>query len=148
VQARHRGVLVAEAVLGPDGALARAAVHGVDEAVAAGHGARGPRDVGGGQEAGWHAGPQREDGEGEEVAGGHCAAAGGVEGGIGAGGAGAGTGAAGGGGGGGGGKGLREGEGAVRVGAGWGGGGVVVEPDEEEDGPRNVDEGVDAVGPV
>lgn len=90
MQARHRGVLVAEAILGPDGALARAAVHRVDEAVAAGLGARGPGDVGGGQEAGWHAGPQGEDGEGEKVAGGHCAAAGGIEGGVGAGGGGGG----------------------------------------------------------
>lgn len=79
VQRGHCGILVAEFILGPDAAFALGAVHRVDEAEAAGFFANVAGDVGVGEEARGHAGPEGEDAEGEEVARGHCAAPGCIE---------------------------------------------------------------------
>lgn len=78
MQRGHGGVLVAEFVLGPDAAFTFGAMHGIYEAEAAGFFANVAGDVWVGEEAWGHAGPEGEDDEGEEVAGCHCAAAGGI----------------------------------------------------------------------
>lgn len=131
VQRGHGGVLVAEFVLRPHRRLAGGAVHRVDEAKGARFLADWAGDVGVGEQARWHAGPEGEDDEGEEVADGHGAAAGGIQ-----------TGS------GGRARGFAKGLGVQREVEVVAGGGVEEEPDEEEDGAGDVDEGVDAVGPV
>lgn len=79
VQRGHSRVLVAELVCCPDAGFARGAVHSVDEAVATGFFAYGAGDVWIREESWWHAGPEGEDDEGDEVARGHSAAASSVE---------------------------------------------------------------------
>lgn len=131
VQRRHGGVLVAKFVLGPHAAFAGGAVHRVDEAEGAGFLADGAGNVWVREQARRHAGPESEDDEGDEVADGHCAAAGFVE----ARASGTAVGVA---------EGLvvqREVQAAIR-------GGVVEEPDQEEDGAGDVNEGIDAIRPV
>lgn len=79
MQRGHRSILVAEFVLRPDAAFAFGAVHRVYEAEAAGFFTNVTGDVWVGEEARGHAGPEGKDAEGEEVARGHCAAAGCIE---------------------------------------------------------------------
>jgi hypothetical protein len=76
---RHGGILVAEAVLSPDGAFTLGAVNRVYEAVGSGFFADGALNIRVREESRRHAGPEREDDEGEEIADGHGATAGGVE---------------------------------------------------------------------
>lgn len=124
-------ILVAKLVRRPDAALAGRAMHGIHKPKALSLTGIGAVVVGIAQETGRHAGPEGEDDESQQIAGGHGAAAGLVQGGAG------------------------------RVpanvlvaaelggdGAALAGGGDEVEDDEEEDGARDVDEGVDAVDPV
>lgn len=79
VQRRHGGVLVAELVCCPHAGFARCTVHSVDEAEAAGFFSYGAWDVGVREETWWHAGPEGEDDEGDQVARGHGSAPSGVE---------------------------------------------------------------------
>ena len=130
MQTRHRSVLVAELVLRPDAALALGAVHGIHEAVGARLRADCAGDGGVGKEARGHTRPESEYDERDQVTRRHGPASRGVE--------------------------FRAGAGDVVVS--WAGvcgqvdavlcGGVEEEPDEEEDGSGDVDEGVDAVCPV
>lgn len=71
VQRGHRSVLVAEAVGGPNTALAVLAVHGIDEAIGQGLRGIGALVRGIAQQAGRHARPGCENDEGEQVAHGH-----------------------------------------------------------------------------
>ena len=75
VQRRHGGVLIAELVLRPNTAFALGAMHCIDEAETTRFFAHSAGDVWVGQESRRHAWPQCENDEGNEVAGGHCAAA-------------------------------------------------------------------------
>lgn len=106
-------------------------MHGIHEAEALGLAGVGAVVVGVAQETGRHAGPEGEDDKGQQVAGGHGAAAGLVQGGTG-----------------------RVPANVLiaaelrRDGAALAGGGDEVEDDEEEDGARDVDKGVNAVDPV
>ena len=128
-QAPHT-VLIAESVLRPDAARAVGTVHRVDKPVLARLIASGALDVGIAQQARRHARPDGKDDKSNEVANGHGAAASFVETGT--------CGAA-----------FNFAIVLARLALvkAVAGRGEVVEPDQEENGARNVDKRVDAVDP-
>ncbi len=74
VQRRHRGVLVAKLVGGPDAAFTGGGVHGINKAKIKSLSVGSARKVRVAQQARWHARPGREDDESQQVAHGHGAA--------------------------------------------------------------------------
>lgn len=131
MQRRHRGVLVAELVLRPYAALALAAVHSVHKTIRASLFTNVSRHVLVGEKTRWHAWPQSKDNEGNQVANRHGPSACSIQ--------------------------HRTCRRSISL-AKWlvskrkinpvAGGGVVEQPYEEENGSRNVDERIYAVGPV
>lgn len=123
----HSSILVAEFVRGPHTALAIAAVDSVNKAKALGLGGIGAVVVGVAQQARGHAGPEREDEKGDEVAGGHGASSSLVQGGS---------------------SGNVVGLDTARQDTALAGSGEVEEHDQEKDSAGDMDEGVDAVNPM
>lgn len=127
----RRTVLVAEPVCCPNAALATGAVNSVDKAKALGLFSVRPVVIGIAQQPRRHAGPEGEDDKGQQVAHGHGATTGFVEG--------------------------RTGRAVswdivarqpIGNGTATSGGGDVVEDDEEENGTRDMNKGVDSVDPT
>ena len=118
MQTRHSCILVAESIRRPNAALAFRAVDCIREAIRSRFFSAGTVVGRIGQQTWRHAGPNCEDCEGDQIAHGHCASSSLI---------------------------YRR---AIGESIGVGCDGDVVEPDEEENGAGDVNEGVGAIDPV
>jgi hypothetical protein len=127
MQRGHGSILIAKSVLRPHRALAPRAVDGIYESITAGFASCGTFDCGIREETWWHAGPNGEDYEGYQVACSHCSSSrlkkpwSHQDGAVGC-----------------------WWEGWCRH---WDGSSVFIEPDEEKDCPRDMDEGINPIHP-